>query len=309
MLRKCRLIATTALLGVGLVSAPALAECPGRFAVEVLGSGGPLADDNRASSGYLVWIDGEARLLIDAGGGVFLRFGEAGATLTELDGVLLSHFHADHVADLVAILKSGFFEGRTAPLPIVGPSGNEFFPGLDAFLSANFNAETGAYRYLAGYLGGDSGLPRLVPVEIDARVEETTTVIESDRLKAVAIPVNHGDVPALAFAVTIEGETAIFAGDQSLLSAYFEDALDGAAPALLIAHYAISEAKGQPRGLHRAPSSIGEMAARLKAKRLILSHNMKRALDALPAGMAAIRKSYDGPVDVAADHACYAVLP
>jgi len=311
MLRKCRLIiiASRTLLGVGLVSAPALAECPGRFAVEVLGSGGPLADDNRASSGYLVWIDGEARLLIDAGGGVFLRFGEAGATLTDLDGVLLSHFHADHVADLVAILKSGFFEGRTAPLPIVGPSGNEFFPGLNAFLSANFNAETGAYRYLAGYLGGESGLPRLVPVEIDARVEETTAVIESDRLKVVAIPVNHGDVPALAFAVTVDGETAVFAGDQSLFSTYFEEVLDGAGPALLIAHHAISEAKGQPRGLHRAPTSIGEMAARLKAKRLIFSHNMKRALAALPAGMAAIRKSYDGPVDVATDHACYTVLP
>ena len=42
-------------------------------AVQVLGSGGPIADDGRASTAYLVWVDGSARILIDAGGGAFLR--------------------------------------------------------------------------------------------------------------------------------------------------------------------------------------------------------------------------------------------
>lgn len=307
MTGKRDLLATAATVSALLLCAPAMAECPGRFAVEVLGSGGPLADDARASAGYLVWIDGEAKLLVDAGGGVFLRFGEAGATLSELDGVLISHFHADHVADLPAILKSGSFERRERSLPIVGPSGNAFFPGLAAFLAANFDPETGAYRYLSGYLTGERGFPRLVPAEVDPQIEEATTVIDSDALKAVAIPVNHGDVPALAFAVTVDGATAVFAGDQSLFSTYFEEALDGSAPALLIAHHAISEAKGQPRGLHRAPSSIGEMAARIKAKRLVLSHNMKRALDAQEEGMKAIRKAYQGPVDVANDHSCFRI--
>ena len=46
--------------------------------LQVLGSGGPIADDGRASSGYLLWKDGQARVLIDTGGGIFLRFGEAG---------------------------------------------------------------------------------------------------------------------------------------------------------------------------------------------------------------------------------------
>jgi hypothetical protein len=37
-------------------------------AVQVLGSGGPELQDKRASSSYLVWQDGQARALIDAGG-------------------------------------------------------------------------------------------------------------------------------------------------------------------------------------------------------------------------------------------------
>lgn len=307
MNRKRILLVAGASVGALTLCSPASAECPGRFAVEVLGSGGPRADDDRASTGYLVWIDGEAKVLVDAGGGVFLRFGEAQGTFKELDGILISHFHADHVADLAAILKSGFFEDREAALPIAGPSGNAFFPGLTAFLAANFDGETGAYRYLSGYLTGEGGTPRLQPVEIDPQAEKVTTVIEAGPMKAEAIPVNHGDVPALAYAVTVDGATAIFAGDQSLFSTDFEEALADSAPALLIAHHAISEAKGQPRGLHRAPASIGEMAERLKATRLVLSHNMKRALDARDEGMAAIRRAYGGPVEIAGDHACYTV--
>ena len=78
-------------------------------AVQVLGSGGPIADDARASAAYLVWIDGLSRALVDFGGGAFLRFGEAGGEFDALDFVGISHFHADHSADLPVF-------NRTVPL-------------------------------------------------------------------------------------------------------------------------------------------------------------------------------------------------
>ncbi len=308
MRRKVKWNTLNILFGVTLIMTPAMAKCPGRFAVEVLGSGGPLADDARASAGYLVWIDGVARLLVDAGGGVFLRFGEAGATFTDLDGVLISHFHADHVADLPAILKSGFFEERTPPLTIAGPSGNAFFPGLGAFLAATLDAERGAYRYLSGFLTGAEGYPRLDQIEVDAAVSEMPVIIDGDDLRVAALPVNHGAVPAIAFVASVDGKTVVFAGDQSVLSDFFDTALAGSAPELLIAHHAISEAKGQPRGLHRAPSAIGAMAANMDAQRLVLSHNMKRALEARREGLKAIRAAYNGPVKIVDDHACLAVI-
>lgn len=77
---------------------PAHATCPASISVQVLGSGGPDSDDARASAGYLVWIDGQARLLVDAGGGVFLRFGEAKARFDMLDAIAITHLHADPVA-------------------------------------------------------------------------------------------------------------------------------------------------------------------------------------------------------------------
>ena len=41
-------------------------------ALQVLGSGGPIADDARASTSYVVWVDGESRVLIV---GCTFRFG------------------------------------------------------------------------------------------------------------------------------------------------------------------------------------------------------------------------------------------
>jgi hypothetical protein len=37
--------------------------------LQVLGSGGPAAWDGRASSAYVLWVDGRSRVLVDAGGG------------------------------------------------------------------------------------------------------------------------------------------------------------------------------------------------------------------------------------------------
>jgi phosphoribosyl 1,2-cyclic phosphodiesterase len=73
-------------------------------AVQVLGSGGPELQDKRASTSYLVWQDGQARVLVDAGGGSALRFGESGAKMSQLDVILFSHFHVDHSADFPSLI-------------------------------------------------------------------------------------------------------------------------------------------------------------------------------------------------------------
>ena len=47
----------------------------GGLAVQVLGSGGPELQDKRASTSYLIWDHGTARVIVDAGGCSALRFG------------------------------------------------------------------------------------------------------------------------------------------------------------------------------------------------------------------------------------------
>ena len=101
---KFRLSILITLLCIASVDLPAdesPAGCAGsdELMLQVLGSGGPIADDGRASSGYLIWIGGRSRFLIDAGGGIFLRFGEAGARFADLNHIAISHFHTDHSTD------------------------------------------------------------------------------------------------------------------------------------------------------------------------------------------------------------------
>jgi len=269
--------------------------------VQVLGSGGPIPDDDRASAAYLVWVDGHARALIDAGGGLVQRFGASGAHIEDLDVVALTHLHVDHAAGLPALLKGGYFSARERPLPILGPVGNDAFPPVDALLERTVGPD-GAFRYLHGYVDGQD------PFALEVRAlsgDEEGPPYAGPNLSIDARRVRHGNVPALGFLVTV-GESRIgFTGDQSAAGRdAFATMVEGAE--LLIAHHAVSEdADEQLRTLHSTPSELGTLAARAHVERLVLSHNMRRALDDRERGLSAIRDAYEGPVDIASDLDCF----
>lgn len=285
------------------VSQPAWAICQAPLAMQVLGSGGPVSDDARASSGYLVWIGGEARLLIDAGGGVFLRFGEAKARFDALDAIAITHLHADHVADLVAILKSGFFSDRTRALPVIGPSGGEAFPSIGEFMRAMFDPKRGAYRYLSGYLNGGDGLVEAPVTEVAANTSAPRLVLNNERFKLSAIGVKHGPVPALGYLVEAGDRRIAFAGDQNGDNPAFTRMIKDAD--VLVMDHAVPEmADPTSRQLHARPSEIGQLAAAASVKRLVLSHNMARSLEPLKDNLAIIGKYYTGPTIVADDLTC-----
>lgn len=286
---------------------PHACHAPG-MAVQVLGSGGPAAEGGRASTAYLVRIDGTPRLLVDIGSGAFLRYAQAGAQLTDLDAILLTHLHADHAGDLAGVLKSGGFESREAPLLLVGPGAAPRFPATGEFIHRLIGKDTGAFAYLGGYLDGSEDKPRLEIHEVETTEGTGTPVVlePGHGLRITAIPVHHGVVPALGYLVEYGDTSIAITGDQSGQSAVFEAALAGRAPDILFAHHVISGAAGEPRGLHRTPAQIGELAALSRAKVLVLTHNMNRSLASLDGSLTAIAASWTGPVRVADDLDCYA---
>ncbi|HSF11892.1 MAG TPA: MBL fold metallo-hydrolase [Erythrobacter sp.] len=286
------------------------AACPATgAALQVLGSGGPLAEGDRAGTSYLLWIDGEPRLLIDAGAGSFLRFAEAGGKLASLDAILLTHLHADHAGDLAGVLNSGGFETRTQPLPIIGPDNAERFPGTSEFLTRLLGKEAGAFAYNGGFLDGSENKFRLEPRDIAtaAGTAEPAGLDVSNDYSVIAHPVHHGSAPALGFAIEWQNKSVVITGDQSALSERFLADLTGSKPVILFAHHVINGGEGQPRGLHRTPAQIGELAAALAPARLVLTHNMQRSLNPLAQSLAAISEGYRGPVSIAADLDCYAL--
>lgn len=289
-------------LAISACTSPTV-SCPpaAGAAIQILGSGGPIADDGRAATGYLVWIDGQARVLIDAGGGTFLRFGEARAKFEDLDFIGLSHFHTDHSADFPALIKSGYFSERKRSLSIAGPAGDGVFPGLKGFLQAMLGKNQGAYAYLSTFLDGTAGTPMLTPREIPAA--GTTVVYTGDDLSIDALQVPHGIVPAAAFRVRVGDQTFVFASDQNGSDPAFVDFAEGAT--VLVMHMVVPEdIAGAGRRLHAPPSVIGDIAAGAAPGQLVLSHFMARSLRDLEQNVSLVRERYKGDVVLAEDLAC-----
>jgi ribonuclease BN (tRNA processing enzyme) len=169
-------------------------------AVQVLGSGGPELQGKRASSSYLVWEDGRARALVDAGGGSAVRFGESGAQMSQLDVILFTHFHVDHSGDFAALIKSSWFEDRKRPLPIYGPAGNAFMPSTTEFVGDFFGEKHGVYRYLSELLApGEESSYKVQPHSVAGSARPAATFRKSD-LAAYSVRVAHGGVPGFGVA-------------------------------------------------------------------------------------------------------------
>ena len=278
------------------------------MAVQVLGSGGPIADDGRASSAYLVWVDGKSRVLIDAGGGTFLRFAEAKANFRDLDFVGLSHFHADHSVDFPALLKSGSFSGRSEPLTVAGPDESDLFPGLNQFLASLLDPESGAFAYLAPYLSGKGRLPKLNAIEVSSEITGPRVVFGDNdtptQIEAMHVP--HGIVPATAFRVRVGAELIVFASDQNGGKPEFIEFAKDAN--LLVMHMPVPEdVAGIGRRLHAPPSVIGTIANDANVKMLVISHLMERSLRDLEQNVELVKSKFGGQIDVADDLSCYRI--
>src|SRR5258706_12743938 len=282
------------------ISSTAVAEsCVGNpVAVQVLGSGAPGFVKDRANTSYLLWIGPQAKILVDAGGGAYVRFGQAGAKFGDLSMILVSHLHPDHVSDLPGVLWSGRMT-RNDSLPIIGPSGNEAAPGFSTFLDRQFDPKNGAFEVLGSTVAMTPGNPgvRLDASVVDVTKEEPTTVFDRGGIKVTALGIPHGNLPTLAYRVETQGKTIVFSSDQNGTNPRFPDFARSAN--LLVMHLAIGVGANNPN--QALPVVVGRVAQSANPGRLVLSHIAQFDLDA---AVADVKKGYTRPLTVGADLQC-----
>lgn len=273
-------------------------------ALQVLGSGGPESGDKRASSAYVVWIDGKSKILIDFGGGASLRFEEVGAKIQDLKVILLTHLHVDHTADIPALLKSSFFTSASGKLHIFGPDENDAMPSTEDFIKRLFEDDKGAWKYLGDHLDGSSSLQLKTHNIDDAR--KVKTIYTQGDINITVITVHHGPIPAIAYRVTVGNKSITFSGDMNGDYHTLEKLALGTD--ILVAHNAVPKnAKGVATQLHMSPNIIGQIAASAKVKKLVLSHRMLRTLGKEKETKREILKAYRGSVKFANDKSYYKV--
>jgi ribonuclease BN (tRNA processing enzyme) len=108
--------------------------------VTVLGKSPSWQDRGGACSGYLIEAGG-VRLLLDCGSGVFAKLREV-CDYVDVNAIVLTHLHADHILDLVPFASALRYSGRQVSRrpALWGPPGA--IARLDAFTSALWGEDT-----------------------------------------------------------------------------------------------------------------------------------------------------------------------
>ena len=266
-----------------------------RFQVQVLGSGGPAASGGRASSGYIVWVDGVSRIMVDAGSGTKDQFHASGAKKEDIDLIALSHLHPDHAAELPAILWPG-----RAELLVSGPTGAGAFPSISTFLDRVFG-ENGAFPVFANTV-------KFEVITVDTSKPDAVDIWSEDNISVTGIPVPHGNVPAIGYRIQVGDKSVVFSSDQNGTDPAFIDFIRGAD--VLVIHMTLSEngpvrayaaALGSPV-LHAKPSVWAQMAEQADVGQVLVSHI--GAVNALESNLKVIKGIYKGAVTVAEDMMC-----
>jgi ribonuclease BN (tRNA processing enzyme) len=261
--------------------------------VQILGSGGPGPSAGRASSGYVVWIDGVGRIMVDAGSGTKDQFHAAGASLEDIELLALSHFHPDHSAELPAILWPAGSQARLS-----GPTGDGSFPSVSEFLERLFG-QNGAFPVFADRVQFDV-------FTVDTAGRDVVEVWNADDILVRAIGVPHANVPTIGYRVDVGDASIAFSSDQNGSDPSFIEFIQDVD--VLVIHMTVGEnASGFGAQLHAKPSVWGQLATQGEVGRIVVSHISAPSPQVLQARLDVLRDNYSGPVTVGEDLLCVAV--
>ena len=92
----------------------------------LLGTGCPSVDFKRCGSSNLISTK-STKILVDCGSGVTQRLNQSKNSSADIDALLLTHLHTDHVIDLYQLIISSWHSDRTSQWKIYGPKGTKKF--------------------------------------------------------------------------------------------------------------------------------------------------------------------------------------
>jgi ribonuclease BN (tRNA processing enzyme) len=245
-----------------------------------VGTGTAAPHATRVSAAHLVESgsgDHAVRLLLDCGSGSVHRMASLGVAWQSITHVAITHFHADHIADLPLLLTGwrwGQRPPRSAPVTLYGP------PGTGAVIE-RMAGVYGAWMLAPGF---PFTVRELVPDEI-VKVGEHVTL--------AAQPVPH-TAESVAYSVSDGKRRLVYTGDTGVSEAL------GAWSAgcdLLLAECSLPDTLAIRE--HLTPRQAGQLAAHAAAHRLVLTH-FYPPVDAVDI-LGEVAECYAGPTVLATD--------
>ena len=254
--------------------------------VTLLGTGTPFPDTERVGSAILVEV-ADKKLLFDCGRGLVIRLTQAGLSPKDIDGLFLTHLHSDHVVGIPDLWLTGWFLGRSKPLPIWGPQGTS---SMAKHLVQAFAFDIHIRESAPDPLPGKG-------VEIDAKEIEQDEIYNDGSARVSAFLVDHGPVkPAFGYRVESAGHSVVISGDTK----FCQNLVDFAKGADCLIHTAWStdwkNTTPQSKRSIASAEGAGRVFAIVKPKLGVVYHYKDEE------GLAeAVRKEYNGPFVIARD--------
>ena len=204
----------------------------------------------RSSCAALVQTDSEM-LLIDSGPGTMRRLLEVGVCIDDLTGILYTHTHPDHTAELVPLLFATKYPDCTRQAPLFIYAGQ----GFGDF----FSALKGVY---GSWIDPGAGLVRLTELSVSGGDS-----FSHGSLKVATAPVNHRP-ESVAYRVALPmGRSVVFSGDTGP-SASLVSLARGAD--IFVCECSTPDGQAVPG--HLTPSLAGSMAKEADVGTLVLTH-------------------------------------
>ncbi|WP_086932315.1 MBL fold metallo-hydrolase [Agarilytica rhodophyticola] len=299
-LSRTKIILYAAVLYILPISVNAAHQCD-PVSLAVLGSGGPELDDGRNSSGFAILLEDKARVLVDTGMGTSREFERMSLKFNDVQAVLITHLHVDHVNDLPVYVKGSFFTGRAEDLQLFGPWGNEHLPSMESYIKQILDKKDGLYPYLHRHLPEYEAPYSYNFRTQSAPAEKSQNFTVNKNLIVSSLPTSHGALPSVAWKVNIGGCHLAFMGDSGSKArdaiAKFVKDVD-----LLVLNMPIEVGAPEPvQALHMVPEDLAVIAKNSKAKKVVLAHFMKRSLKNLSANADIVSKAIKSTALLAKD--------
>lgn len=265
-----------------------------------LGTGAPPISLRRAGPAHLVEAAGRT-VLIDCGSGVGQRLLAAGRRGADVDLLVVTHEHSDHLVDFYQLVISSWHQGRARPWRVLAPAPAlaNMATQMDAF--ARERALRIAFEKRPDATGLDIVFEELREGRIDGLGD----------LALDAFPVDHRPVePAFGLVFSHERSRIVFSGDTRLTPS-LEAAAQGCdllvcevfidAQMPVVAGVRSAETVASVASYHMTPPVVAGLAVRSGAKALALTHLVPPAADTAALAREIRAAGYAGPLIVAED--------
>lgn len=180
--------------------------------VILCGAGGPLPDPVRSGPCVAV-IAGQQLFIVDAGTNGLRNLVRMRLPVGDIEAVLLTHFHSDHIDGLGEMATIRWVNGANKePLPVIGPDGvYEVVEALNRVYRQDSVYRNKHHGDGVAPLSGFGMTSRAFNVPAEGVLE---TVYKTDDLAIAALVVDHDPVePAVGYLFTYKDRSVLITGD------------------------------------------------------------------------------------------------